>query len=203
MSLRPGKGAFVVMRALVIVLAFLLQPAFAGAAEGPPLDGDMRKFTPAEPPRPTPPAPFADLEGGTRTLADFKGRVILVNFWATWCAPCIREMPALDRLQAALGGATFQVVLVSEDRRGAEAVAPFLKDLGLKHLSSFLDPRGVLGRGFRLRGLPTTILIDREGKERGRIEGEAAWDGAAARALIEHYLREGAAETGVKRAWLD
>ncbi|MGH6887210.1 MAG: TlpA disulfide reductase family protein, partial [Geminicoccales bacterium] len=96
----------------------------------PPISGTVAKFTPTSPGRPAPIEPFFDADGKEATLHDFGGKVVLLNLWATWCAPCIKELPSLDRLQAQLGGDRFQVVAVSVDRRGAEAVRPYFEKLG-------------------------------------------------------------------------
>lgn len=154
----------------------------------PPISGTLTNFTPAESLRPVPETSFVGLDGTKSSLADFRGRVVVLNFWATWCRPCIREMPSLDRLQAELGGQNFSVVLVSQDRNGEDRVPSFLARLGLKHLTSYLDPLHPLFRAFGSRVLPTTILIDTEGNELGRLDGPAEWDRPEALALIRHYL---------------
>jgi thiol-disulfide isomerase/thioredoxin len=160
------------------------------AAEGntPP---SLPEFTPTEPPQPAPGTAFTDGEGRSLTIADFHGRVILLNLWATWCEPCVREMPSLDRLQAAMGGKDFTIVLVSQDRGGAHTVDPFYAKLGMKALKPYLDPKSALGQTFEVRGLPTSILIDRDGNEVGRLEGAEAWDGAKPQALIRWYVERG------------
>ena len=129
------------------------------------------------------------LDGEPMSLADFRGRIVLVNFWATWCGPCVAEMPSLDRLEAKLGGRDFTVITVSEDRNPA-VIAPFYEEHGLRHLKRYHDPSGALSRAFGIRGLPTTVLIDREGQEIGRIEGPAEWDSPEAKALIRHFMRD-------------
>ncbi len=153
----------------------------------PPIAGTVVNFTPAETPRPVPETRFTDLAGRPHTLAHIRGRVVALNLWATWCGPCIREMPSLDRLQAELGGEDFTVVLMSQDRLGAEQVEPFLARLGIG-LTSQLDPKMALFRALGGRGLPTTILIDARGIELGRLEGAAEWDRPEALALIRYYL---------------
>jgi thiol-disulfide isomerase/thioredoxin len=164
----------------------------AGAAN-PPVQGGMRKFTPADPPQPAPELAFVGPDGARVELADFKGKVVLLNLWATWCAPCVKEMPALDNLQSRLGGEDFEVVALSLDRGGRKMVEPFFEKLGVKHLAIYLDPQSTAMSALKPRGLPTTILIDRQGYEVGRLEGEAAWDGADAERLLKHYL-----DTGVR-----
>ncbi len=170
-----------------LVLAAAAGPIAARNA-APPISGAVQNFTPAESLRPVPAIGFIELDGTERSLADFRGRVVALNFWATWCGPCIREMPSLDRLQAELGGEDFTVVLMSQDRNGEERVPPFLTRLGLKHLTSYLDPTYPLYRAFGGRALPTTILIDADGNELGRLVGPAEWDTPEASALIRYYL---------------
>jgi thiol-disulfide isomerase/thioredoxin len=178
---------------MVLALA-LAELRIAAAAEAPgdpapPLRGAFgENFTLLDPPVPAPLEAFTDLAGNRVRLADFKGRVVLLNFWATWCGPCVREMPALDRLQAALGGRGLRVVAVSIDRKGAQVIRPFAKRLGLAHMGLYHDPKGALFRAFGVTGLPATFLIDRQGGIVGAYAGPAEWDGDEARALIEYYL---------------
>jgi thiol-disulfide isomerase/thioredoxin len=173
---------------LVAVVGSVAAALAFGNGKGPPHAGEMQKFTPLDAPRPAPDVTFSDADGRSTSLAAFRGKIVLVNLWATWCAPCVEEMPALDRLQAALGGDTFAVVAISSDRAGAKAVDPFVEKVGLKALKPYLDPPGAATRAFAARGLPTSILLDRDGNELGRLEGKAAWDSADAKALIRHYI---------------
>ncbi len=168
----------------------------APGAAPPPLEGVFASnFTLLDPPVPAPLKTFQDLQGRPATLADFTGRVVVLNFWATWCAPCLREMPSLDRLQAALGEEGLVVLAVSLDRRGKEVVQPFLKKNDLARLAVFLDPRGALSSAFGLLGLPTTYLIDAEGRLVGAIQGPAEWDSPEALALVRYYLEKPAPST--------
>lgn len=130
---------------------------------------------------------FNDGEGTGRSLEDFKGRVVLLNLWATWCAPCVEEMPALDRLDAALGGSRFAVLAVSLDHDPATA-RRWLKDHKIRHLEFYHDPRFELSSALRAPGLPLSVLIDAEGRELGRLAGSADWDAPAARALVARAL---------------
>ncbi len=183
-----------VILALILVLSVVGLAAFALThrliADGgaPPA---LRQFIPTDPPRPAPDIAFADGAGKTVSLADFRGRVVLVNLWATWCEPCIREMPSLDRLRAALPAQDLAIVLISQDRGGDKVVAPFFQKLGLR-LETYLDPKSTVGHAFKVRGLPTSILIDRDGSELGRVEGALDWDGAPAQALLRWYVARGA-----------
>ena len=131
---------------------------------------------------------FSDAEGRALSLADFRGKVVLLNVWATWCTPCRRELPALDRLQARLGGPDFEVVVLSVDRQGVAVVRPFFEQLGLKALKLYADPSGQTMESLKLVGLPTTWLIDRAGRQRAVVVGPAAWDGAAAVEAIRRLL---------------
>ncbi len=101
---------------------------------------------------------------------------MLLNVWATWCVPCRKEIPALDRLQASLGGADFEVVPVSIDRGGLETVRKFYNEIGIRNLAMYVDSSGQVLRQVRALGLPTTLLVDREGREVGRLIGPAEWD---------------------------
>lgn len=155
------------------------------------IDGNIlaENFTWVESPKPAPATPIDTADGQETSLAAFQGRVVLLNFWATWCAPCVREMPSLDRLQAKLRGEGLAVVAVSEDFAGLELVQPFFERLKLENLAIYLDSDGALGKAFGIAGLPTTLLIDRLGRVVGGLEGPAEWDSDEAVALIRHYLQ--------------
>ena len=127
-------------------------------------------------PRPVEDVHFVDVEGKTRSLADFQGKVVLLNLWATWCAPCRQEMPTLDRLQAKLGGNDFQVVALSLDQDGVPVVRDFYREIGIQHLQIFVDEQMQAIQSLGAFGLPVTLLMDREGREIGRKAGAAEWD---------------------------
>jgi thiol-disulfide isomerase/thioredoxin len=118
---------------------------------------------------------FEDADGQPRSLSDFHGKVVLLNIWATWCTPCRKEMPTLDRLQAALGGADFEVVALSIDRR-MEAVRKFFAEIGIQKLAMYVDSSAKATRQLGAVGLPTTLLIDHDGRETARLIGPAEWD---------------------------
>jgi thiol-disulfide isomerase/thioredoxin len=160
----------------------------AVAAEPPKFAGLAGDFSPIDPPEQIAAPNFQDRMGQPVNLDDFKGQVVVLNFWATWCPPCIAEMPALDKLQSELGGKDFAVVAVSTDRQGIKKSAPFYRKAGITHLALYNDARGGLLDAFQAHALPITILIDRDGKVVGRMEGPAQWDSAEAKALIAHYL---------------
>jgi thiol-disulfide isomerase/thioredoxin len=119
---------------------------------------------------------FDDGRGQERSLSDFRGKVVLLNIWATWCVPCRKEMPELDHLEALLGGLKFAVVTVSVDRLGIEAVGKFFEEAGVQRLPAYIDNSGNALRTLRAFGLPTSVVIDPDGRELGRITGPAEWD---------------------------
>ena len=127
---------------------------------------------------------FEDGEAQPRSLADYRGRIVLLNIWATWCVPCVKEIPALDRLVAALDGADVAVVAVSVDRKGIDAVRKAFADLDVEKLAPYIDRSGQALRTVRAMGLPTSLLIDREGRELGRVVGPVAWDDDATVAFL-------------------
>ncbi|MGH7098136.1 MAG: TlpA family protein disulfide reductase [Stellaceae bacterium] len=139
-------------------------------------------------PRPMPALEFADRNGRPLTLGAFRGRVVLLNIWATWCVPCRQEMPALNRLEAALGGKDFTVLPLSIDHAGVPAVERFYRQLGLTRLGIYVDPSARAAGALALPGVPTSFLIDAEGREVARKIGPAAWDGPQMTALIRRYL---------------
>lgn len=161
-------------------------------ADYPPTDGQMQGFVLLKERKQAPDTPFFDGNENVRHFMDFKGAVVLVNFWATWCAPCIKEMPALDRLRAHFADQKFRLLAVSQDRGGADVAGPFIRDrLNLPELELFYDPRLRLGRSLGVRGLPSTYLIDAEGDLVGGLLGPAEWDHKDAITLIQHVLDEG------------
>lgn len=185
-----AAGAVVAM-----VLAFLsAQRSDSAGNTGP---GTVRapaavagfEFSAHDRPRPLPATlRFVRGDGQAMTLGDLRGRAILLNVWATWCAPCRDEMPALDRLQAALGNEGFEVVALSIDRQGVSAVEPFYRQLGLRSLGIYVDPTGGAGRELGAVGIPTTLLIDREGMEVARKVGPAEWDSPGIAGAIRKHL---------------
>jgi thiol-disulfide isomerase/thioredoxin len=171
-------------------VAIALWGATAGAAEPPKFAGISGDFSPIDPPEQIAAPNFQDKMGQPVSLDSFKGKVVVLNFWATWCPPCVAEMPALDKLQADMGGKDFTVVAVSTDREGIKKSAPFYRRAGIKNLTLYNDTRGGMLDAFKAKALPVTIVLDREGRMIGRIEGAAQWDSPQAKALIEHYLKE-------------
>jgi thiol-disulfide isomerase/thioredoxin len=163
--------------------AMACEPAVKTADRIAPLArGEVAAFAVARTPFRVPDLAFKDAEGHERTLADWRGRTVLFNLWATWCVPCRKEMPALDALQADLGGPGFEVVAVNIDTRDAEKPLTFLKETRVKHLSYYSDQSAKVfqdlksaGKAF---GMPTTLIIDRSGCEIGEMAGPAEWASA-------------------------
>ncbi|SMH36570.1 TlpA family protein disulfide reductase [Azospirillum agricola] len=165
--------------------------AGGGAAPAAGLERTLERLKGAGEPKPVPPLAFADGEGRRVDLSEFAGKLVLLNLWATWCGPCVKEMPALDRLQAQLGGDRFQVVALSLDRGGKAAVEPFYQKTGLGNLAVFLDPGSASMQALGLRGLPTTLLVDPEGRELGRVEGAVEWDSPEVLAFLRRQAGSG------------
>ncbi|MBY0508911.1 MAG: TlpA family protein disulfide reductase [Rhodospirillaceae bacterium] len=162
---------------------FPVGPAFAAAEAGQAKSGAIVWH---EAPKPLPETVFKDAADADQTLAKFPGKVLVVNFWATWCAPCVKEMPTLNALQAKLGGPEFQVLAISQDREGAKVAQPFFAKNDWKNLNFYVEKMGRFSKDANLRGLPTTLIIDKTGKEVARVEGEAKWDSPE----VEKTLRE-------------
>ncbi len=195
--------------AIIFLIAGSLAAGFAGnywlLTRDAPLDAEPGQWVASRPedalpqagipklvilkePRKLPDFTFQDGEDRSRSLADWRGKVVVVNLWATWCSPCKVEMPTLDRLQSKLGGADFSVIALSMDRTGPDGPRKFLETAGLKSLPLFIDGSG--GAGFKLKaaGLPTTLILDREGREIARLAGTAEWDSAAVTTLLQRVI---------------
>jgi thiol-disulfide isomerase/thioredoxin len=154
----------------------------------PLVHGEVAALTMATAPLRLPDLSFEDADGKPRKLSDWRGRTVLVNLWATWCVPCRKEMPALDRLQTRLGGKDFDVVAINIDTRDLEKPKNFLKEANLTRLGYFSDPKAKVFQDLktigRALGMPTSVLVDGQGCEIGTIAGPAEWDGDDAIKLI-------------------
>jgi thiol-disulfide isomerase/thioredoxin len=155
----------------------------------------LGEFIPAAPPQPAPEVSFTDADGKPATLADFNGKPAVVNLWATWCRPCLKEMPSLDRLQRQLAG-KLKVAAISEDHGSAERVRAFVAKMGLKQLTIYFDPKADVAHAFRVVGLPTSIVLDAGGRVVGRVEGAADWDSANMLAVLQPLLHKGTGAFG-------
>ena len=181
--------------ALLYGLAAISANAVAGELSAPDLSaldalrqGEMQKLVLHEAPRPPIDEAFRDDAGAEVRLADFGGKVVLLNLWATWCAPCRAEMPSIDRLAAGMEGEDLAVVALSTDRFGAERVQDFFDEIGVRHLRVYQDKRSEVARAAGAMGLPMTLILDREGREIARLTGDAEWDSPEARAFLARLV---------------
>ncbi len=147
-------------------------------------DGDMRKLNFHTTPKDVSQNTFITDDGGEATLADYKGKVVLLNFWATWCAPCRHEMPMLSELQSELSGDDFEVVTLATGRNMVPAMQKFFDEIGVSNLPLHRDPKQAVAREMAVFGLPATIIMDREGREIARLQGDADWSSENARAIL-------------------
>ena len=201
---RTASGLIGVAIVAASIGAFMLwranQPPAATESSAPPapaLAVSSDSLTMLARPRPVPTVDFVDGNGQPMTNRDFHGRIVLLNIWATWCAPCRKEMPTLDRLEQKLGGPNFEVVALSIDHQGRGVVASFYRELGVKALRIYLDSSAKAIGPLGVVGLPTTLLIDRNGDEIGRKIGPAQWDSAENVKVIRRYIAGAAnAESG-------
>jgi thiol-disulfide isomerase/thioredoxin len=169
--------------------AGICAPSAGYAASLKPLaKGELAAFIPAENPVPLKTLGFQGANGEPKTIADFEGKTVLLNLWATWCGPCRKEMPSLDRLQADVGSDRFEVVAVNVDLGGPEKPDAFLEETGIRALARYRDPTMKIFNELKTKGLafgmPTTLLIDGKGCQIGALHGPAEWDSADAKALI-------------------
>ena len=170
-----------VLAAAAGTLAATVWPRKPNAETLPPLADALEKLNP---PGALPDAAFVTPDGESHYLSAFKGRGMVVNMWATWCAPCVAEMPSLDMLSKALAPHDIAVLPLSSDRGGADTVRAWYQAHGITALPVLLDPKGEMARAFNARGIPTTVIIDKAGRVVARMEGAADWAAPGAQALI-------------------
>ncbi|MFQ5692242.1 MAG: TlpA disulfide reductase family protein [Nitrospinota bacterium] len=180
---RPG--GFRRLFRLVLASGLLLLPSFGGVPAS--TASGARKAGIA---RSAPDFALPTLEGTRLRLKDFRGKVVLLNFWATWCAPCKFEMPAMEALYGEFKGPDFEILAVSIDARGKEVVVPFVDEMKLT-FPILLDREMAAMRRFGVHGLPTTYLIDREGRIAQVAVGPRAWDGEEERSRIRGLIEKG------------
>ena len=172
----------------VIAIVYVLISAGIGKQDENPLakyaTGGLAKLDFTTAGQAVAPAPFYLADGSAHTLDEFQGKTILVNFWATWCAPCRKEMPALAALQDELGGDSFEVVTIATGRNPPPAMQEFFEEIGVDSLPLHRDPGSVLAREMGVLGLPITVILNPEGEEVARLRGDAEWDSESARAVI-------------------
>jgi thiol-disulfide isomerase/thioredoxin len=179
--------------ALYMAWAFGASPALADVeAAAMAREGDMKKLVFHTAPEAVSDAAFdlAD-DAGPATLADYKGKVMLVNFWATWCAPCRKEMPALAELQRELGGDHFEVLTIATGRNSPDGIKKFFAEIGVDNLPRHQDPKQALASQMGIFGLPISVILDAEGREIARLRGDADWSSDSAKAVIKALLPQG------------
>jgi thiol-disulfide isomerase/thioredoxin len=173
------------LKILAVMFSLALGPWTVSATETPP------RLLTHEAPFTLPEIFFKDSGGRSVTLTDRRGRVVVLNVWATWCSPCREEMPTLDRLQARFDRQDVEVVALSIDRKGLASVQKFFDQIGVKNLAPYIDESGQASRALGLVGLPGTLVIGRDGREIGRLLGGAAWDSEATVKFLEARLGQG------------
>ena len=179
----------ILVAALLTALAFGANPAAADIADL--REGDMRKLVIHEAPQPVSDVAF-DLGDGTQAaLQDWDGQIVLLNFWATWCAPCRHEMPMLSELQTEFGGEDFSVVTVAVGPHNPVGITKFYEEIGVENLPKYQDPRQRLAQDMGVFGLPITVLMDRDGNEIARLRGDADWSSDSAKAIIAALIGPG------------
>lgn len=151
--------------------------------------GDMKKLVLHKTPREISASAFLAEGANKKFLSDFAGQHILLNFWATWCAPCRKEMPSLSNLQTRLGNAQFKVVTIATGRNAPKAIREFFNALGIENLPLYRDPKQKLAKDMAVLGLPMTLLISPQSKEVARLQGEADWASAPAQALLQAWIQ--------------
>jgi thiol-disulfide isomerase/thioredoxin len=188
--------AIMTIAALVVYSRFTTEDPLPPAqqANGKAALGAVGQFVALDTPVAAPDLKFTDEQGKTRALSDFRGKVIVLNLWATWCTPCLAEMPMLDRLQHQLGDQGAIVIALSLDRGGKDAVKAFYQQADIRNLGVFLDPSMRAISDARTSGLPTTLLIDANGMELGRVTGPMEWDAPAAVDLVRKALQRPAGQ---------
>ena len=179
------------LRFLVLYTALALGANAAQAADLNALkEGSMESLVTYSKPLPMPPFSFTDDQGGEHSLAEYKGKVVLVNFWATWCPPCREEMPFLNTLEKELGGDHFAVVTIATGGSNSPAkVGAFFDKEKLDALPRFYDEAAFASRAMGVLGLPVTVLVDKNGHEVGRMIGGAQWDSPEAKKLLEAMIK--------------
>jgi thiol-disulfide isomerase/thioredoxin len=151
-------------------------------------DGDMKKLNFHAEPQPVSQIPFTRQDGTTGTLADYQGKHIVLNFWATWCAPCRKEMPMLSELQSELGSDAFEVVTLATGRNAPPAMKKFFDEIGVDNLPLHRDPQSAIAREMGVFGLPITVILTPDGQEIARLQGDAHWNSDSAKAILRALI---------------
>jgi thiol-disulfide isomerase/thioredoxin len=180
-------------RHLTLYMALSLGANAAVAADVATLESlradSLKRLVVHSEPRPVSDAEFfLEDEGGTAKLADYKGKIVLLNFWATWCAPCRKEMPQIAELQEEFGGDDFEVLTIATGRNTPAGIVKFFEENGITNLPRHTDPKQALARTMAVIGLPITVLINREGQEVARLLGDAEWNSDSAKAIVRALI---------------
>ena len=180
------------MASAVAVAVYMGLGASANAADIAKLeamrDGEMKKLMLHANPVQIGATEFTDFDAAPLSLTDYNGKVVLLNFWATWCAPCRKEMPMLADLQTELGGADFEVITMATGRNPGPSMTRFFETVGITNLPLHRDPDQSIARGMDVFGLPTTVILDRQGQEVARMQGEADWSSDSAKAILQAFI---------------
>lgn len=176
-------------KTLMVLYTALAVGANMAAADVAALrDGDMKKLAIHASPAPVPDAVLLDAADAEHSLTEFKGKWVVLNFWAIWCAPCRQEMPSLDRLQAAMP--ELAVVPIATGRNAVEGIERFFAEAGVQNLPILRDPKSDLSRAMGVLGLPVTVILNPDGQEVARLIGDAEWDSASAKAVLAAMMGE-------------
>ena len=184
----PARGPRLAALLLALALSFCLGQTWASHGATEPTDGTVNSFRWLENPLVLPETSIRRWPEETVSLSRFKGRIVLLNLWATWCPPCVYELPALDGLQQRLGSEEFVVVAVSVDRDPELARKLFVDRLALAHLEFYAEAPERLGKTFPLDVLPSNFIIDREGRAIGMLRSYVDWDSPAADEFVQRLL---------------
>lgn len=173
---------------LLLILSLLCLPVVADHEKTEPSDGTVNSFIELDPPQVVEPVKLVLDNRQALDMSAFHGKVVLLNLWATWCPPCIRELPALDRLQQRLGGDDFVVVAVALDRAGFDAVKAFYDELKLEHLALYTSSTEEFGRVYPVDVFPASFFLDRDGRVLSYLRSYADWDDEQADALVRRLI---------------
>ena len=180
-----------ILSALVLYTCLMLGANAASAdlaAIAEMREGDMKKLVIHAGPRDVSQTPFETVGGDSGTLADYRGKIVVLNFWATWCAPCRKEMPMLSELQEEMGGPDFEVVTLATGRNPPPAMKAFFDEIGVDNLPLHRDPKQQSAREMGVLGLPITVILDRDGQEIARLQGDAHWNSDSAKAILRALI---------------
>ncbi|NSX53843.1 TlpA family protein disulfide reductase [Parasulfitobacter algicola] len=182
---------FITSALVYTALLFGANTAFADAELEALREGTMKKLMFHSAPADVSTTGFVTKDGGEKTLADYQGKYVVLNFWATWCAPCRKEMPMLSELQTEFGGDDFAVVTLATGRNSPMGISKFFGEIGVNNLPEYRDPKQAVARDMAVLGLPITVILDPNGQEIARMRGDADWNSNSAKAIIAALLNRG------------